>query len=76
MVLMDHKVKRRGWRVGQILAARTLLTGLSLCREAIEESKSGELHIQLCNRQLCAILRRERLDFQARGQARDDDGLK
>lgn len=76
MVLMDHKVKRRGWRVGQILAARTLLTGLSLCREVIEESKSGELHIQLCNRQLCAILRRERLDFQARGQARDDDGLK
>lgn len=77
-VLKGHAVKRRGWRLGQNLAMRTLL------RAWAPEGdhwgvKSGELHIQLCMRQLGTILRREISDFkeggQAWGQARDDDGL-
>lgn len=61
---------------GKNLATRTQLMGLNPCREAAEELKSEKLYIQLCGRQLGAILRRELSDVKARGQARDDDGLK
>ena len=66
MVLMGHKVLYKEELNGKSLATRAQLMDLNPCREATEELKSENLHIQLCRRQLSTEENSEMLRQEAK----------